>query len=408
VEVAAVPAFAYRAATSAGRTVRGVEDADTAAAVERRLGERGLYALEVAPATATRAADDRPRAAFRGRRADVAEAVRYLAILLESAFPLDRALAAVSRVVARRDVAAAVLDVRDRVRGGARLDEAMAAHPAEFPRFAVGMVRAGERGGKLAAALDRLAGQMERDQALRARLASAMVYPAVVAAAGAGALAVLFAWVLPRFVTLLADTGSAIPRSTRLLLGAGKFVGEWWWALLLIPVVVAAIVAAVRSTEEGRAGVDRALLAVPIVGGLRRRAAASRLARTLSALLESGLPILGALEVAAASQSDGAVAGEVLRAREDVRAGDRLAAALRRSGAFPFLFVQMVEVGEEGGRLPEMLERAAASMEGELERGLDRLLRLVEPVMIVFFGLLVGAVALSLLQAIYGIQPEGL
>ena len=402
-----MPAFAWRAATPAGRTLRGVEDADTPDAVERRLGERGLYALEVAPAAA-RPADDRPRGAFRGRRADVAEAVRYLATLLDAGFPLDRALAAVGRVVARRDVADAVLDVRDRVRGGARLDEAMTAHPAVFPRFAVGMVRAGERGGTLAPALDRLAGQMEREQALRARLASAMVYPAVVASAGAGALAVLFAWVLPRFVALLGDTGSAIPRSTELLLSAGAFVGRWWWALLLAPVVAAAVVAAARASEEGRAAVDRALLAVPIVGGLRRKAASARLARTLSALLESGLPILGALEVAAASQADAAIAGEVLRAREDVRAGDRLAAALRRSGAFPFLFVQLVEVGEEGGRLPAMLERAAGAMEGELERGLDRLLRLVEPVMIVVFGVLVGAVALSLLQAIYGIRPEGL
>ncbi|HEX6745860.1 MAG TPA: type II secretion system F family protein [Longimicrobium sp.] len=403
-----MPAFAWRAATSAGRTVRGVEDGDTAAAVERRLGERGLFALEVSPATAAARAEERPRAAFRGRRADVAEAVRYLATLLEAGFPLDRALAAVSRVVARRDVAAAVLEVRDRVRGGARLDEAMAAHPSVFPRFAVGMVRAGERGGTLAPALDRLAGQMERDLALRSRLASAMVYPAVVAAAGAGALGVLFAWVLPRFVALLADTGSAIPRSTQLLLDAGKFAAAWWWALLLAPLVVAAVVAGVRSSDEGRAGVDRVLLSIPIVGGLRRRAAAARLARTLAALLESGLPILGALEVAAASHGDAAVAGEVLRAREDVRAGDRLAAALRRSPAFPFLFVQMVEVGEDAGRLPEMLERAAAAMEGELERGLDRLLRLVEPVMIVFFGVLVGLVALSLLQAIYGIRPEGL
>lgn len=402
-----MPAFAWRAATPAGRTLRGVEDADNATAVERRLGERGLYALEVAPAAAT-AADDRPRGAFRGRRADVAEAVRYLATLLEAGFPLDRALAAVSRVVARRDVAGAVLDVRDRVRGGARLDEAMTAHASIFPRFAVGMVRAGERGGTLAPALERLAGQMEREQALRARLASAMVYPAVVASAGAGALGVLFAWVLPRFVALLGDTGSTIPRSTELLLGAGSFVKDWWWALLMVPVVAAALVAAARSTDEGRAAVDRALLAVPIVGGLRRKAASARLARTLSALLESGLPILGALEVAAASQADAAIAGEVLRAREDVRAGDRLAAALRRSGAFPFLFVQMVEVGEEGGRLPPMLERAAGAMEGELERGLDRLLRLVEPVMIVVFGVLVGAVALSLLQAIYGIRPDGL
>ena len=301
----------------------------------------------------------------------------------------------------------AVTDVRDRVRGGARLDDALAQHPRIFPRFAVGMVRAGERGGHLAQALDRLSVQLEREQALRARLTSSLIYPAVMVVVGAVALAVLFIYVLPRFVTLLEDTGSALPASTAMLLSVGSFVQRWWWAMMLAPVALALVVSAIRGTPEGRVGVDRVLLAMPIVGPLRRRIASARLARTLSTLLGSGLPILPALEIAAGSQADAAIAEEVLRAREEVRAGDRLGASLRRGGVFPFLFVQMVEVGEEGGRLPDMLERAAAAMEGELERGLERLMRLVEPAMIVLFGGLIGFVALSLLQAIYGIQPEG-
>ncbi len=401
-----MPPFAYRAATAAGRTVRGVEEAESPAALERVLGQRGLYPLEVAPATARTAGEGR-RSGFRSRRGDVVEAVRYLAILMESGFPLDRALTSVARVVARKDVAAAVTDVRDRVRGGTRLDDALAQHPRIFPRFAVGMVRAGERGGHLAQALDRLSVQLEREQALRARLTSSLIYPAVMVVVGAVALAVLFIYVLPRFVTLLEDTGSALPASTALLLSIGSVVQRWWWAMMLAPVALALVVSAVRGTPEGRVGVDRALLAMPIVGPLRRRIASARLARTLSTLLGSGLPILPALEIAAGSQSDAAVAEEILRAREEVRAGDRLGASLRRGGVFPFLFVQMVEVGEEGGRLPDMLERAAAAMEGELERGLERLMRLVEPAMIVLFGGLIGFVALSLLQAIYGIQPEG-
>lgn len=402
-----MPAFAYRAATAAGRTVRGVEDAESPAALERTLGARGLYPLEVAPATAA-ATEPAARRAFRTRRADVVEAVRYLATLMDAGFPLDRALGAVSRVVARRDTAAAVLDVRDRVRGGARLDDALAAHPALFPRFAVGMVRAGERGGYLARALDRLSAQMEREQALRARLVSALIYPAVMIAVGAAAIAVLFAYVLPRFVVLLQDTGSALPRSTALLLSIGEFTGRWWGALPMIPIGLALVIAAVRSTEQGRTMMDGVLLRLPVIGPLRQRAASTRLARTLSTLLGSGMPILPALEIAAASQADGAVQQAVLRAREEVRAGDRLAAALRRAGLFPFLFVQMVEVGEEGGRLPDMLERAAQSLENELERGLDRLMRLVEPVMILVFGGIVGFVALSLLQAIYGIRADGM
>lgn len=402
-----MPAFSYRAATAAGRTVRGVLDAENPTALERLLGARGLYPLEVSAAAAS--ADEGARGGtMRSRRADVVEAVRYLATLMEAGFPLDRALEAVSRVVARRDTAAAVLDVRDRVRGGTRLDEALAAQEGVFPRFAVGMARAGERGGFLAAALGRLAVQMEREQALRSRVASALVYPAVMAAVGAVAVAALFAYVLPRFVVLLEDSGSALPASTALLLAAGDAVSRWWWAMALAPFAIAALLAALRSSEEGRTMVDGALLRLPVVGALRRRLACARLARTLSTLLGSGTAILPALEIAASSQADGAVAAEVLSAREEVRAGGRLAAALRGGAAFPFLFVQMTAVGEEGGRLPEMLERAAEAMEGELERGLDRLVRLVEPAMILLFGLLVGFVALSLLQAVYGIQAEGL
>ncbi|HEY0151356.1 MAG TPA: type II secretion system F family protein [Longimicrobium sp.] len=397
-----MPSFAWRAADAAGRTLRGVEDAASPAALERALGARGLYPLEVAPAPARDAAER--RGGGRGKRAEMVESIRYLATLLSAGFPLDRALGAVARVAGRNDVAAAVAEVRARVRGGARLAEGMAEHPDIFPRFAVGMVRAGERGGYLGESLDRLAVQLEREQALRARLASAMLYPAVMVLVGAGALATLFVQVLPRFVELLADTGSQLPRSTALLLATGDFAGRWWPALLMAPVLLAAGLAAVRATEEGRLAVDQALLRAPVAGKIRRSVAAVRLARALSTLLRSGMPILPALETAAEAQSDAAVAADVLRVREEVRAGDGLAVSLRRGGVYPFSFLQMVEVGEEGGRLPEMLERAADAMEGEVERSLERLLRLVEPVMIVAFGGAVGFVALSLLQAIYGIQ----
>lgn len=397
-----MPSFAWRAADAAGRTLRGVEEAASPAALERTLGARGLYPLEVAPAPAREAGER--RGGGRGRRAEVVESIRYLATLLSAGFPLDRALGAVARVAGRNDVASAVAEVRARVRGGARLAEGMAEHPEIFPRFAVGMVRAGERGGYLSESLDRLAVQLEREQALRARLASAMLYPAVMVLVGAAALATLFVQVLPRFVELLADTGSELPRSTALLLATGEFVGRWWPALLMAPVLMAAALAAVRATEEGRHAVDRALLRAPVAGKIRRSVAAVRLARALSTLLRSGMPILPALETAAEAQADAAVAADVLRVREEVRAGDGLAVSLRRGGVYPFSFLQMVEVGEEGGRLPEMLERAAEAMEGEVERSLERLLRLVEPVMIVAFGGAVGFVALSLLQAIYGIQ----
>jgi len=400
-----MPVFAYRAATADGATAHGIEQAASPVALERALAARGLFPLEVRLAE-ERAA--RRRSGLTSRRQDVTGALRYLATLLGAGFPLDRALAAVTRVAARQDVAAALAAVRERVRGGTHLADAFAEHPRIFPRLAVGMTRAGERGGQLADAIERLATQLEREQALRSRIAAALTYPAVLAVAGAMVLAVLLGYVLPRFVELLADAGAALPRSTALLLAAADAAGRWW------PVAAGAAVAVIGGgmstlrTDAGRRRAHELLLRVPVLGPLRACAASARFARTLGTLLGAGMPVMSALEIAASGLADEAVAAEVRRAREEVRAGGRLAAALGRWRTFPALLIQMTEVGEEGGRLPEMLERAAAALEHDLERALDRLVRLAEPVMILVLGGAIGFVALSLLQAIYGVRMDAL
>jgi type II secretory pathway component PulF len=400
-----MPAFAYRAATADGAALHGVEQAATAAALERALAARGLFPLEVRPAE-ERAAPR--RGMLVSRRQDVTGALRYLATLLGAGFPLDRALAAVTRVAARRDVAGALAVVRERVRAGAPLADALAEHPRIFPRLAVGMTRAGERGGHLAQALERLATQLEREQALRSRIATALTYPAVLAVAGALVLAVLCGYVLPRFVELLAEAGAALPRSTALLLAAADAVRRGWAVALGAGLALGAAAASMVRTDAGRRRVHELALRAPVLGPLRACAAAVRFARALGTLLGTGMPVLGALEIAASGLADEAVAAEVMRAREEVRAGGRLAEALGRGRAFPPLLLQMMEVGEEGGRLPEMLERAAAALEHELERRLDRLVRLAEPVMILVLGGAIGFVALSLLQAVYGVRMDAL
>ena len=370
--------------------------------MERDLGARGLLLLD---ATQSRPASP-ARNRFRRRRADVVEAIRYLASLVEAGFPLDRAIGTVTRVVARADVARALEIVRDRVRSGAPLADAFAEQPRMFPRLAIGMARAGERGGHLAQALKNLAEHLEREEALRAQVVSAMFYPVLVAVAGSAAVLTLMLYVLPRFVDVLGDAGAALPRSTAVLLATGSFLGQWWQLLALAAVSVTALGVTYRRSERGRAVTDALLLRVPIAGGLRQRLAAARLGRSLSTLLNSGLPILPSLDVAANSLADAAAARQVHEAREEVRAGVRLAPALGRGRAFPYLFLQMVELGEEGGLLPEMLERAATAAEQELQRGLERLVRLIEPAMIVVFGAVAGFVALSLLQAIYGMRLD--
>jgi type II secretory pathway component PulF len=396
-----MPAFTYRATGRDGATRRGLEEATSAAALERALGARGLYPLEVraadVPASST-------RRRFRGRRADMVESVRYLATLAGSGFPIDRALGTAARVAARADVASALTDVRARVRSGAHLADALGQHATIFPRVAVGMTRAGERGGHLPDALVQLADQLEREHALQGRLMSAMLYPAVMLGVGAVSIVILLVGVLPRLVGVLQDAGATLPRSTALLIGLGSALARGW------PIVVVAAIGgfmALRSylaKESGQRALHALLLRLPVVGGLRQGLASARLGRSLATLLRGGLPMLAALDIAADGVVDRVAMEELRRAREEVRAGGRLAAALRRGTAFRFVFLQMVEVGEDGGQLTQMLERGALAMERDLERGIDQLVRLAEPAMIVVLGGLVGFIALALLQAIYSVN----
>lgn len=399
-----MPAFSYRAATAHGQVLQGVEEAASPGALERALAGRGLYPMAVVPAPA-RAAPHRGRRV--GRRAAAGEAIRHLALLLDAGFPLDRSLGIAGRLASHAAVSRALDEVRSRVRAGRPLADALAGAPRLFPPLVIGMTRAGERGGTLGPALERLAGHLEREEALRAQMLSALLYPAVLVIAGGATLAVLLLYVLPKFAGMFAELGVALPASTALLIAVGHALGRWWPAIVAGGVSIAAGAAVWRRTRAGRAALDRALLRAPIIGSLRRLLAAARFGWALGALLESGLPILPALDIAADALADTAVAAGIARVHQEVRVGVRLVDALRRTHLFPPLFVEMVALGEEAGRLPRMLERGARTAEEELARGIARAVRLVEPALIVMFGSVVGFVALGLLQAIYGIRLDG-
>ena len=396
-----MPRFAYQAVTGAGRTVEGVQEASSAGQAERTLRDRGLRPLELVPASGPSVEAGTAR---RRRSAAVAAVFRHLSTLLAAGFPLDRALATLESLAERDDVRGALGEVRERIRAGSSLADALAEEDGVFPALAVGMTRAGERGGRLAQALERLADHLEWRDELKTRIASALLYPALMAVVGGGALLVLVLYVLPRFVGVLEEAGAALPPSTALLLGASGFLGDHGPALLATAVLAGGAATVWLRSRSGRARVSALLFRLPLVAPLRRRAVAARFGHSLAALLDSGLPILPALDSAAASLADPTAIAEVEEAGRRVRAGGGLAEALAEGRAFPPLFLRMAALGEEGGRLPELLERASRTAEEELERGLERLVRLVEPTLIVLFGAVVGFVALSLLQAIYGVR----
>jgi type II secretory pathway component PulF len=393
-----VPAFAYQAVDLAGKRLRGRAEAATPAALTRSLEERGLLVLEVDPA------DGAPEGGFGfGRRREVLEVTRALAALLPAGMPLAQALGAASSV-ASGEVRDAVQQVRARVERGEPLSTSLAAHPALFSPLYVGLVRAGEKSGDVDASFARLADQLERDEQLRGRILSAAIYPLLLATVGTIAVSVLLMFVLPRFVELLEGSGASLPGSTAFLLALSGALNSYWPILLLaIGGLIMAGLWAARTTE-GRRAWSRLLLTLPLVRTLRRYALAARFARLAGVLLGGGAPLLTALDDTIESIGDPVARDDVARIRGRVREGASLRQAISEGGLFPPLLAQLVSVGEEAGRLREFLLKAADIFEDRTERSTQRLATLAEPAMIVLFGAIVAFVALSLLQAIYGIN----
>jgi general secretion pathway protein F len=398
-----MPNFAYQAVDSAGKARHGEATAVSAGALARSLEERGLLVLDVSEAQTGAAKGAR---GFRfGRRREILEVTRALASLLPVGMPLSQALQAASNV-ASGDVRDAILEVRSRVERGETLSTALAGHPAFFPPLYVGLVRAGERSGDIDSAFARLAAQLERDEALRGKILSASIYPMLLATAGTVAVSVLLFFVLPKFVTLLQGSGARLPSSTSTLLALSAFLHRVWPALVVLPFAIAALVAWMRSSEEGRRFASRAMLAIPLINTLREYALAARFARLLGVLLGGGAPLLVALDDTIDSLGDPVARDDVARIRTKVREGSSLRAAVADSPIFPPLLAQLIGVGEEAGQLKEFLTKSAEIFEERTERATQRLAALAEPAMIVVFGAIVAFVALSLLQAIYGINAS--
>jgi type II secretory pathway component PulF len=397
-----MPTYAFQAVDVAGKRLRGHAQASSSGALARSLEERGLYVLDVAES----ADGAEARRGFRlGRRREVLEVTRALAALLPVGMPLAQALNAASGV-ASADVKAALSQVREHVEHGDTLSTALAQHRELFSPLYVGLVRAGEKSGDLESAFARLADQLERDEQLRGRILSAAIYPMLLATAGTVAVTVLLFFVLPRFVTLLEGSGATLPRSTATLLALAAGLHRGWPVLVLIPFVVAAFVAWTRTSDAGRRTWSSALLALPGIRTLRRYALAGRFARLVGVLLGGGAPLLPALDDTVESIGDPVARDDVVRIRTRVRDGSSLRAALAESRLFPPLLAQLVGVGEEAGQLQTFLMKSADIFEERTERATQRLATFAEPAMIVIFGCMVAFVALSLLQAIYGINAN--
>jgi general secretion pathway protein F len=388
--------FRYKAVTPAGETVEGRMDAASTEDVIARLQEQGNVPLE-----ATDAAGG--GALFGGLRkktlsgAALVEFTEQLGILLHAGLPLDRALQMLLELPEGERARHVVERIRDRVRGGSSLSRAMEEEHGVFSKLYLSMVRAGEAGGALDAALARLADYLTRARRLRESVIGALVYPAFLLFGVLGSLVLLLAFVLPQFVPIFQDMNVQIPLITRVLMAFGSFLHDWG-LLVLAALVVAGLYAGARMRDPAvRRAFDARLLRVKVFGPLLLKVDTARLMRTLGSMLKNGVSLLAALGIARQVVSNRELSAQLEPAIEAVKGGDSLSHALAAHSGFPKLAIQITTVGEESGTLDDMLLRAADTYDGEVKSAIDKMLSALVPILTIVMALLVAGIMMSIL-----------
>jgi general secretion pathway protein F len=399
-----MPVFVYRAADRRGQTIDGVMEAPDARAVVERLQKDAYYPIRVS-AHAERGRWPAFRTSGRFSQRDLLALTQQLATLVEAGLPLDRALAIVEELAPSPRAKALVGDLLASVRGGASLSEALAKHhPRPFSRLYINMVRAGEKGGVLEVTLRRLAEFLEARAAFAEAVVSALAYPAVITAVGIGAIIFLMTFVIPRFATIFADLGQAVPLPTQILMATSAAVQGYWWLGVLVALAGVLAWRIWTGTPEGRLAWDQTVLGLPVVGRLAMKIETARFARTLGTMLKSGVPVMGAMAVVGDMMTNQAIGRAVERLADGVKRGGTVAAGMQEQARFPALAIHMVRVGEETGRLEEMLLKVAETFETDVRTELKRVLGLLEPAIILGMGVLVAFIVVAMLLAIFSIN----
>ena len=329
---------------------------------------------------------------------DLAIFTRQFATMINAGLPLVQCLDILSKQTEKEDFRAVIAQTMRDVEAGTTLAEALAKKENNkvFDELFVNMVEAGEAGGILDDILQRLATFIEKAEALKRKIQGAMVYPAVVMTVACLATAFMLIFIIPTFARMFTAFGGDLPLPTKIVMGLSSFLRSYWWVML--GGIVGAIVMIRRyyTTEQGHMQIDKLLLKVPVLGDVIRKGAVARFTRTLGTLISSGVPILTGLEITARTAGNRVVQEAIMAARASIREGETISAPLKQSNVFPPMVVQMISVGEETGALDDMLTRIADFYDSEVDTAVDALTSLIEPVMIVFMGAVVGGMVIAM------------
>ncbi|MBX7258569.1 MAG: type II secretion system inner membrane protein GspF [Candidatus Hydrogenedentes bacterium] len=405
-----MPKFAYKAMNKDGKEVFGVIESDSQALAINDIRNLGLYPTTVRDAK--KSDERRARKQKKGlgdlyfggiKTKQLVVMTRQLSTLIDAGLPLLRSinvLIAQQKPSKLKDV---LFEMSTDIQGGTTFSEALAKHPKYFDRLFVNMVRAGEVGGMLEVVLNRLAIFMERRQALKRRVKGAMVYPIAVMIIATGIVLFLLSFVVPQFAEVFGDFGAKLPWMTQFLIDVGDFVVFKWWLMLLYvngTIIGIKLIAKIPITKRI---MDRVVLKMPLVGDLVTKVAVARFSRTLGTLITSGVPILQSLRITKETIGNEVVENAIQKVHDSIKDGDTIAAPLDEAKVFPAMVVNMIDVGEETGSLDSMLMKVADIYDAEVEIAVETMLRLMEPMIIIVLGGIIGFIVIALYLPIFSL-----
>jgi type IV pilus assembly protein PilC len=390
-----MPAFTYTARTAAGELRTATVEAATAQDVVAQLRRQRMTVVKV---------DENAKAKkVKGsiKMRDIVIFTRQFSTMINAGLPLVQALDILAKQTENKVLAATTRDIVFDVESGHTVADALGKHPKAFSELYVNMVAAGEAGGILDTILMRLATFMEKNDALVRKVKGAMIYPAVIMSVAVIAIAVLLLFVIPVFETMFAGVGLALPLPTRIVIGASDFLRSYWWAIIAVAVAGVWMFRRYYATSGGKLTIDKLMLKFPVLGDVLRKSAVSRFTRTLGTLISSGVSILDGLEITAKTAGNRVIQDAIMQSRASIAGGDTIAAPLQKSAVFPPMVISMIAVGEQTGGLDEMLSKIADFYDEEVDAAVSGLLSLLEPVMIVFLGVIVGGMVVAMYLPIF-------
>jgi general secretion pathway protein F len=401
-----MPVFAYRGLSEHGRTVNGVVDADSARTARGKLRALGIFPTQISEEIAARSAislrDWLPKMGrVKMSGPDLGLLTRQLSALLGAGVQLVDALGILSEQSAKAPIKRMMSQVRERVREGSSLADALNAHREVFSDLYVGMIRAGEAAAALEAVLDRLADYTERNSEFVAKVRGALTYPIIMMIVGMAIMGFLVTYVVPQVATIFKESHAALPFATQVLIGVSDILIGYWYLILIGLLATLAGLAFGLSTRRGRRFYDTMVLKVPYIGQTLIRIICARFARTLGTLLASGVQLLPALDAVKGVVTNGLLRDAVETSRDSIREGHGMGETLKVSGLFPPLLVEMVKVGERSGELEQMLERVADAYEHEVSNSLSQMTTVLEPVMTLAMAGMIVFMMMAVLMPIF-------